>query len=121
MWLDGEPINQMVAQMMLENVGLIVDLVEDGRQAVEMARAAHFDLILLDMQMPHLDGLDAARQIRLLPDCAKVPILAFTGNAFAEDKARCIDAGMNDFITKPVEPEQLYTTLLNWFRSNQAA
>ena len=68
----------------------------------------------MDMQMPHLDGLDATRRIRQLPGCAALPILALTANAFVEDRHRCLDAGMDDFITKPVEADQLADRLLAW-------
>jgi len=75
---------------------------------------------LMDMQMPELDGLGATRQIRQLPGCDHTPILAITANAFTDDKNRCLDAGMNDFITKPIHPERLYTKLLAWLTPAEA-
>lgn len=106
--------------MLLEDVGLQVDLAEDGRQAVEKARSGSYAVILMDMQMPVLDGLGATRQIRQLPDCAALPILALTANAFAENRDQCFEAGMDDFISKPVAPEDLYETLLKWLEQGRA-
>jgi PAS domain S-box-containing protein len=111
---EDEPINREITQMLLEDVGLAVILAEDGREVVEKAAADCYDLILMDMQMPVQDGLEATRQIRKLCSCADVPIMAMTANAFAEDKARCLEAGMNDFIAKPVTPEVLYLSLMTW-------
>ena len=111
---EDEPINQEVSRGMLEDVGLSVDLAENGVQAVAMAKQNHYALILMDMQMPHLNGVEAAKAIRTLPGYAAIPILAMTANAFDEDRQTCIDAGMNDHIGKPVDPLRLYETLLKW-------
>jgi CheY-like chemotaxis protein len=91
-----------------------VDVAEDGRQALTLAQQNTYALILMDMQMPNLNGIDATQAIRAQPAYAKTPILAMTANAFDEDRQRCLDAGMNDHIAKPVDPDKLYETLLAW-------
>ncbi len=111
---EDEPISQAVAQAMLEEAGFAVDLAEDGEAALDLARRNSYDLILLDMQMPRMNGVDAAREIRTLPGYASIPILAVTANAFSEDRALCLAAGMNDHVAKPIEAALLYEKLLRW-------
>jgi PAS domain S-box-containing protein len=110
--VDDEPINREIAKSQLEDAELIVDETEDGAEALALAKANHYAAILMDMQMPKMDGLEATRQIRELPGHRDTPIIAMTANAFAEDKAACFAAGMNDFLSKPFNPEQLFEILL---------
>lgn len=116
---EDEPINQEITCILLEDVGLVPVLVENGQAAVEAMAGETFDLILMDMQMPIMGGLEASRQIRMLPNGASVPILAVTANAFDEDRTNCFDAGMNDFVPKPVKPSALYTKILKWLSKNR--
>ena len=106
-------INRMVARELLAGAGLAVELAEDGAVALELALSRDYDLILMDMQMPVMDGLEAARALRERGR-DKVPIVAMTANAFAEDRRACFEAGMNDHVSKPVDPQALYAILLRW-------
>ena len=117
---EDEPLNQMVARGLLEAVGLRVTIASDGVQAVDLAAKTAYDLILMDMQMPHRDGLEAAQAIRALPECSTVPIVAMTANAYDDDRDRCLAAGMNDHLAKPIYPEVLYATLLRWLSEPRA-
>jgi len=103
-----------VAQLLLHGVGLQVDSARNGREAVDMARITGYALILMDVQMPVMSGLAATRAIRQMSGRAHTPILAMTANAFEEDRRNCIDSGMNDFVSKPVDPETLYSLLIKW-------
>jgi len=118
--VEDEPINREIMNEILLSVGLVADCAEDGVAAVEKACEKAYDLILMDMQMPRMDGLEATRRIRGLPGGSTVPVLALTGNAFAEDRARCLAAGMNDFITKPISPQRLFGVLLRWLNRARA-
>ena len=113
---EDEPINREVALGLLSDVGLEVDVAENGVQAVALARENEYAVILMDMQMPVMDGLVATQEIRRFSSGAGVPVIAMTANAFAEDKTRCFAAGMNAFLSKPVNPDELYANLLTWLR-----
>ncbi|MDO8768463.1 MAG: ATP-binding protein [Burkholderiaceae bacterium] len=110
--VDDEPINLEIARLQLEAVDLLVDAAQDGAEAVALARKNSYAAILMDMQMPRLNGVDATRLIRQIYGYRHTPIIAMTANAFAEDKARCIEAGMNDFLIKPFTPGELFGILL---------
>jgi PAS domain S-box-containing protein len=112
--VDDEEMNLEIARLHLEDAGLVVSTATDGEQALGMARQSAYAAVLMDMQMPKMDGLEAVRQMRKLAQCGNVPVIAMTANVFAEDKARCLEAGMNDFLTKPVHPATLFATLLRW-------
>jgi PAS domain S-box-containing protein len=111
---EDEPINQEVTTDLLENAGLVVDVAENGAVAAAMAQRADYALILMDMQMPVMNGIDATRAIRAIPGREHTPILAMTANVFEEDRQACFAAGMDDFISKPVAPELLFKSLALW-------
>ena len=113
--VEDNLINQEVAMQQLRDLGYRVDVAANGREALERVGSARYDLILMDMQMPQMDGLAATRAIRALPgDAGAMPIIAMTANAFAEDRARCLAAGMNDHIAKPVDPSTLEAMVARW-------
>ena len=119
--VEDNPVNLEVALELLREAGCEVDQAENGAQAVAMVDSNMYDLILMDVYMPVMDGLDATRAIRCMPGRATTPIIAMTANVFAEDKQRCLDAGMNDRVAKPIDPEQFFATLLRWLPKWEAA
>ncbi|MDW5417079.1 response regulator [Iodobacter sp. CM08] len=114
--VEDNDLNQQVAIDLLHDAGFTVDLAEDGQQAVQKVQQTSYDLVLMDMQMPVMDGLEATKQIRLLPQYANVSIVAMTANAMKADQERCIAAGMNDHVAKPIEPNDLWSALLRWIK-----
>jgi two-component system sensor histidine kinase/response regulator len=112
--VEDNEINQEVAIGQLEDAAVLVDLAENGEMAVRMVNNKDYDLVLMDMQMPVMDGIEATRIIRTNPRFDSLPIIAMTANAMAADRERCLEAGMNDHIAKPIDPEQLFRVLLHW-------
>ena len=118
--VDDEPINVEITRLQLEAVGLLVGTAQDGAEAVALVQKNSYAVIFMDMQMPKLNGLEATQQIRQLPAYRDTPIIAMTANAFSEDKALCLDSGMNDFLVKPFNPNELFVTLLKWLDQQHA-
>jgi CheY-like chemotaxis protein len=108
---EDNPVNQMVAMRMLERLNCRIDLANDGVEAVQMAEKFSYDVIFMDVQMPNLDGLEATRRIRQLASGANAYIVAMTANAMQGDREQCIEAGMDDYVSKPVSPETLTQAL----------
>ncbi len=119
--VEDNAINAEVAISLLTGVGLSVEHAENGQIALEMVQKDSYDLMLMDLQMPVMDGLEATRQIRALPSHQEIPILAMSANIFEEDRRACKKVGMNDFVAKPVDPNLLFTTLMNWLPESDIA
>lgn len=119
--VEDHDINREVLLALLHDAGLDADVAADGVEALERAGGLRYDLVLMDLQMPRMNGTDATRRLRELPGWAHVPIVAVTANAFAEDRAACVAAGLDDFVAKPVEPEAFYTLLLRWLGAGAPA
>ncbi|CAN7704918.1 response regulator [Pseudorhodoferax sp. LjRoot39] len=112
--VDDNDLNRQIGTELLEAVGIQVEVAEDGQQALDRLAAKDYELVLMDMQMPVMDGLEATRAIRRNPLWQQLPVLAMTANAMAIDRQRCLDAGMNSHIAKPINPNELYAQLLQW-------
>ena len=119
--VDDEPLNREIAEEFLLDAGFVVDTAEDGVIALEMAEKTAYALILMDVQMPRMDGLETTRRLRAMSDYATTPIIAMTANAFAEDRAQCAAAGMSDFVGKPFVPTDLIRVITNWLCSVRGA
>ncbi len=118
--VEDNDINQQVARELLEDAGLVVDVADNGQIAIDMIASARYDLIFMDMQMPVMDGVTATLEIRKLAQYDGIPIVAMTANAMEQDRRRCIESGMNDFLSKPLYPDSLIAILLRWVRTGPA-
>jgi len=116
--VEDNEVNQIVGRKMLERAGFVVDLAENGEAAVRQVQAEPYDLVFMDMQMPVMDGIAATIAIRRIPQLAKLPIVAMTANAMEQDRRWCLAAGMNDFVTKPINPQELWAALSRNLRSS---
>ena len=119
--VDDDQVNREVALAMLAGTGLQVDLAENGLEAVRAVRERDYAAVLMDVQMPYMDGMQATRLIRTMPDRAGLPVIAVTANAFEGDRQRCFDAGMTDFIPKPLQARVLHSVLMRWLRVGRRA
>lgn len=114
--VEDNDMNQQVATELLEDAGFVVDLAENGQVALEKVQQADYEVVLMDMQMPVMDGVTATREIRKLPQFRNLPIVAMTANAMQGDKEKCLEAGMQDHVAKPIEPDDLWRALLKWVK-----
>jgi CheY-like chemotaxis protein len=119
--VEDNELNQEVASELLRDAGFIVDIADDGQLALDALDRASFDIVLMDMQMPVMDGLEATRRIRAQERFAKLPVVAMTANAMEEDRRRCLEVGMNDHLGKPIEPTELWAMLLKWIPARAPA
>lgn len=118
---EDNPLNQQIAQELLEDAGASVVIANDGREVLEQTAAGSFDCILMDVRMPFMDGLQATRVLREMSASKEIPIIAMTANALVEDREECLRVGMNDFISKPVNPELLLLILERWIPASTVA
>jgi two-component system sensor histidine kinase/response regulator len=118
--VEDSKLNQMVAIGLMEDAKLTVDVADNGAIAVRMVGAADYDLVLMDMQMPVMDGIEATSAIRAFPRFERLPIVAMTANAMSSDRDRCLAAGMNDHIAKPIDPDEFFRMLKRWIEPRPA-
>ena len=116
--VEDNALNQEVGSKLLTDAGMSVDVAGNGQEAVDMIERNPYRLVLMDMQMPVMDGLSAARRIREMPSFVSLPIVAMTANATKQDRQRCLDAGMNEVLIKPIEPYKLRSALVSWISEN---
>ena len=119
--VEDNDINQQVASEMLQDAGLRVDIAGNGQHALTMLDQADYDLVFMDMQMPVMDGLEATRALRCVERFTGLPVVAMTANAMDQDRQRCVESGMNDFLVKPIDPQELAAVLLRWIPARQPA
>jgi two-component system sensor histidine kinase/response regulator len=117
---DDNAVNRELGIALLQQLGLLVATAVDGHDAVQQVAAGNFDLVLMDLQMPRLDGLAATRDIRALPQGRDLPVIAMTASVCEQDRATCLAAGMNDFVAKPVDIRALAGTLARWLPGSTA-
>lgn len=119
--VEDNTVNQQVAREILEGMGLEVVIAENGREAVDAVKTEDYDLVLMDIQMPEMDGYEATRHIRTQPDKKTLPIVAMTAHAMSGERERCLAAGMNEHVPKPIDPARLFATLSRWLKSSDKA
>jgi two-component system sensor histidine kinase/response regulator len=114
--VEDNDINQQVARELLEDAGLVVEVADNGQIALDKVQSGQWDLVFMDMHMPVMDGVTATERIRAMPGFERLPIVAMTANAMEQDRRKCLDSGMNDFLIKPIDPEDMWSILLRWVR-----
>ena len=114
--VEDNELNQLVAAELLRDAGFVVDVAGNGQMALEMLETKRYDVVLMDMQMPVMDGETATRRLRADARYADLPVVAMTANALETDRQRCFAAGMNDHVAKPIEPAVLWAALARWIR-----
>ena len=114
LYVEDNEFNQEVARAILGDAGLVVDVASDGEQALRLVQDRYYDIVLMDIQMPVMDGLAATREIRLFKPNERLPIVAMTANVMQEERQSCLAAGMNDFVAKPIDPDELLAVVQRW-------
>jgi CheY-like chemotaxis protein len=117
--VEDNEYNQLVASELLKSVGLLVTIADNGRKALDTLNTSPFDIVLMDIQMPVMDGYEATRCIRTDPVFNTLPIIAMTAHAMATDRDKCITAGMNDYVSKPIDPDTLFAVLVKWIKPGE--